>query len=49
MIRQYLCLMVRRVAVYGSKEEGIYEEAVIGGILKEDYGLGDVNTDCCTH
>jgi hypothetical protein len=42
--------MARIVAVCKSEEKGTRKEAVVEGILKEDYGLvGDAHADCCTH
>jgi len=42
--------MAKIIAVCSSKEKGTKKEAVVEGILKEDYGLvGDAHADCCTH
>jgi len=42
--------MAEIIAVCKSKEKGTRKEAVVEGILKEDYGLvGDAHADCCTH
>jgi len=42
--------MARVVAVCSSKEKGTKKEAIVEGILREDYGLiGDAHADCCTH
>ena len=42
--------MARIISVCKSEEKGTRKEAVVEGILKEDYGLvGDAHADCCTH
>jgi MOSC domain-containing protein YiiM len=42
--------MAQVIAVCKSEEKGTRKEAVVEGILKEDYGLvGDAHADCCTH
>ena len=42
--------MGRVIAVCSSKEKGTKKEAIVEGILKEDYGLvGDAHADCSTH
>lgn len=42
--------MAKIIAVCMSEEKGTKKEAVVEGILKEDYGLvGDAHADCCTH
>ena len=42
--------MAKIIAVCKSEEKGTRKEAVVEGILKEDYGLvGDAHADCCTH
>jgi MOSC domain-containing protein YiiM len=42
--------MAKIIAVCSSKERGTKKEAVVEGVLKEDYGLaGDAHADCCTH
>jgi MOSC domain-containing protein YiiM len=42
--------MAKIIAVCSSKEKGTKKEAVVEGILEEDYGLvGDAHADCCTH
>lgn len=42
--------MAKIIAVCRSTEKGTKKEAIVEGILKEDYGLlGDAHADCCTH
>jgi MOSC domain-containing protein YiiM len=42
--------MAKIIAVCKSAEKGTRKEAVVEGILKQDYGLvGDAHADCCTH
>jgi MOSC domain-containing protein YiiM len=42
--------MAKIIAVCKSEEKGTRKEAVVEGILKEDYGLvGDAHASCCTH
>ena len=42
--------MAKIIAVCKSEEKGTRKEAVVEGVLKEDYGLvGDAHADCCTH
>jgi len=42
--------MAKIIAVCKSKEKGTKKEAMVKGILKEDYGLvGDAHADCNTH
>jgi len=42
--------MAKIIAVCRSKEKGTKKEAIVKGILKEDYGLaGDAHADCSTH
>lgn len=42
--------MAKIIAVCKSEEKGTRKEAVVEGILKEDYGLvGDAHADCCSH
>ena len=42
--------MAKIITVCKSEEKGTRKEAVVEGILKEDYGLvGDAHADCCTH
>ena len=42
--------MAKIIAVCKSEEKGTKKEAVVEGILNEDYGLvGDAHADCCTH
>jgi MOSC domain-containing protein YiiM len=42
--------MDKIIAVCKSAEKGTRKEAVVKGILKQDYGLvGDAHADCCTH
>jgi len=42
--------MAKIIAVCMSEEKGTKKEAVVEGILEEDYGLvGDAHADCCTH
>jgi len=42
--------MGKIITVCKSEEKGTRKEAVVEGILKEDYGLvGDAHADCCTH
>jgi MOSC domain-containing protein YiiM len=42
--------MAKIIAVCKSKEKGTKKEAIVKGILKEDYGLaGDAHADCSTH
>lgn len=42
--------MATIITVCKSEEKGTRKEAVVEGILKEDYGLiGDAHADCCTH
>jgi MOSC domain-containing protein YiiM len=42
--------MAKIIAVCSGKEKGTKKEAIVEGILKEDYGLvGDAHADCCTH
>jgi MOSC domain-containing protein YiiM len=42
--------MAKIIAVCKSEEKGTRKEAVVEGILKQDYGLvGDAHADCCTH
>jgi len=41
--------MAKIISVCRSKEKGTRKEAVVEGILKENYGLvGDAHADCCT-
>jgi len=42
--------MAKIIAVCRSTEKGTKKEAIVEGMLKEDYGLlGDAHADCCTH
>ena len=42
--------MAEIVAVCKSEEKGTRKEAVVKGILRQDYGLdGDAHADRCTH
>jgi len=42
--------MAQVIAVCKSEKKGTRKEAVVEGILKEDYGLvDDAHADCCTH
>ena len=42
--------MAKIIAVCKSEDKGTKKEAVVEGILNEDYGLaGDAHADCCTH
>jgi MOSC domain-containing protein YiiM len=42
--------MAKIIAVCKSEDKGTRKEAIVEGILKEDYGLvGDAHADCCTH
>jgi MOSC domain-containing protein YiiM len=50
MLRQGGGYMATIITVCKSEEKGTRKEAVVEGILKEDYGLiGDAHADCCTH
>jgi len=50
MARQDSDSMAKIIAVCSSKEKGTKKEAVVEGVLKEDYGLaGDAHADCCAH
>ena len=42
--------MAEIIAVCKSAEKGTRKEAVVEGVLREDYGLeGDAHAHCCTH
>ena len=42
--------MAKIIAVCRSDEKGTRKEAIVEGVIKEDYGLiGDAHADCCTH
>jgi len=42
--------MAKIIAVCKSEEKGTRKEAVVEGVLKQDYSLvGDAHADCCTH